>query len=443
MTNAPNQLAIFIDVDNLCVAVQEAGLPFRLEWLMERLRQEGRIMLARAYAHWPNWQRYIADFQKQAFEFAELPTSESKKNTADIQMALDALEMALSNFAPETMAIVSGDRDFVPLVQKLKRYNVRVIGIGVEGTVSTTLRQCCDTFLYYDNLVPAGLVGEANVPVAPLVDTQPVYALLARAVNSLTDQGRMTVGAAVYQMMQQLDPTFDLARYKRTFKELALNAMEQGFVTVTMREGSDMLIHAGTNPPAPQVSTPIKREKDELSFDTAEQALESYKSILLERRIPLLSWKLRQELVDHLWYVLQKEETGGLTIYQMITEIEEYAHRKGLNVPRQACSKIVYTLNFARCFTDAIRGWYQVKETEFGTLRVLPAIDATTALFKMNLNYIKSIRIYHPNARLYPEAVATLLYGNTEPDAMRDVAEIINELQPPTAMALAIQEQQA
>jgi hypothetical protein len=139
----------------------------------------------------------------------------------------------------------------VPLVQKLKRYGTRVLGIGVEGGVSSVLVQACDSFVYYDDLLP-----DTEEPVAaapPPVDMNAAYSLMRRAADAIVREGRQPVGALVLSMMRQLDPSFDLVRFRTTLKELAAGAHESGHVRVVEQPGTDLLLvptDTTTTPPS-------------------------------------------------------------------------------------------------------------------------------------------------------------------------------------------------
>ena len=222
-----SRVALFVDVDNVLILAQNSGLPFHLHLIIDRVRQQGTIMSSKAYADWTAslLRPVLGDFRANAIELVQLPTSTSSKehkNTADIQLTVDALEMVFSPVRPETIVIVGGDRDYVPLVQKLKRYGVFVMGIGVEAGVSSVLVEACDSFVYYDDLVPpAPEELEEVVEPATVPDPAAAYSLMRRAVDALHREGRTPTGASVHSMMKQLDSAFDLGRYKTNLKTLA------------------------------------------------------------------------------------------------------------------------------------------------------------------------------------------------------------------------------
>ena len=136
-----SRVALMIDAENLMIEMQKAGLPFRLRAIIDRVREEGNLVLARAYADWTtgSMRGFVRDFQTLAIEMEQLCSGATQKNTADIQLAVDTMELTLQPLAPDIFVIVAGDRDFVPLVQKLKRYGKQVIGIGTDATGSTVM----------------------------------------------------------------------------------------------------------------------------------------------------------------------------------------------------------------------------------------------------------------------------------------------------------------
>ena len=265
--DASNRVALFIDVDNVLILAQNSGLPFHLSLIIDRVRQQGTVMSSKAYADWTAslLKPVLGDFRVNAIELVQLLTSTSSrehKNTADIQLAVDALEMVFLPVRPDTIVIVGGDRDYVPLVQKLKRYGVFVIGIGVEAGVSRVLVEACDSYIYYDDMVPTAPDEIAEPVSSP--DLEIAYSLMRRAVEALNREGRASTGASVHAMMKQLAPGFDLARFRTNLKALAHNAQEAGYVAITENPGSDFTLVAtsSSSVPAKLMPEPTQPEYD-------------------------------------------------------------------------------------------------------------------------------------------------------------------------------------
>jgi len=161
-------IAVFIDFENLAIGVRDMkGAPqkFRIDLVLKRLLEKGRIVFKRAYCDWAHYQDAVREFHGQGVELIDIPqTRMSGKNSADIRMVVDALDLCYSKGHIDIFALVSGDSDFSPLVSKLKENNKRVIGCGVRSSTSDLLVANSDEFLYYDDLVRSS---SARKPPAP------------------------------------------------------------------------------------------------------------------------------------------------------------------------------------------------------------------------------------------------------------------------------------
>jgi len=148
-------IAVFVDFENLAIGVRDmkAG-KFQIQLVLKRLLEKGRIVFKRAYCDWRNYEDSIREFHSQGVELIDIPqTKMSGKNSADIRMVVDAMDLCYSKQHIDTFALLSGDSDFSPLVSKLKENERRVIGCGVKSSTSDLLIANCDEFIYYDDLV--------------------------------------------------------------------------------------------------------------------------------------------------------------------------------------------------------------------------------------------------------------------------------------------------
>ena len=148
-------IAVFIDFENLALGVRDmkAGR-FQIELVLKRLLKKGRIVYKRAYCDWRNYGDAVREFHGQGIELIDIPqTKMSGKNSADIRMVVDALDLCYSKDHIDMFALISGDSDFSPLVSKLKENNKRVIGCGVKSSTSDLLISNSDEFIYYDDLI--------------------------------------------------------------------------------------------------------------------------------------------------------------------------------------------------------------------------------------------------------------------------------------------------
>jgi len=148
-------IAVFVDFENLALGVRDMkGGRFRVDIVLKRLLEKGRIVFKRAYCDWSSYRDDVRDFHQHGIELIDIPRSKmSGKNSADIHMVVDALDICYSKSHIDVFALLTGDSDFSPLVSKLKENNKRVIGCGVKQSTSNLLISNCDEFIYYDDLI--------------------------------------------------------------------------------------------------------------------------------------------------------------------------------------------------------------------------------------------------------------------------------------------------
>jgi uncharacterized protein (TIGR00288 family) len=149
-------IAVFCDFENVAIGIRETGYPdFRIRPVLERLLLKGSIVVKKAYCDWDRYKEYKRDMHEAAFELIEIPhVRQSGKNSADIRMVVDALDLCYTKTHIDAFVIISGDSDFSPLISKLKENGKSVIGIGVRGSASSLLIGNCDEFIFYEDLVP-------------------------------------------------------------------------------------------------------------------------------------------------------------------------------------------------------------------------------------------------------------------------------------------------
>lgn len=148
-------LAVFIDLENVAIGVREAKYQkLEIEKILARLVEKGKITHKKAYADWAVFSQYKRPFHESAIELIDIPHKNvGGKNSADIKMVVDAMELSYSKDHIDTFVLVTGDSDFSPLVSKLRENNKRIIGLGVKNSTSDLLMENCDEFIFYDDLV--------------------------------------------------------------------------------------------------------------------------------------------------------------------------------------------------------------------------------------------------------------------------------------------------
>ena len=155
MTNKTTNLALYCDFENIALGVRDAQYArFDIKEVLERLLVKGNIVVKKAYCDWERYKDFKADMHEASFELIEIPhLRQSGKNSADIRMVVDALDLCYTKSHVDTFVVISGDSDFSPLVSKLRENNKIVIGVGVKESTSNLLIANCDEFIYYDDIV--------------------------------------------------------------------------------------------------------------------------------------------------------------------------------------------------------------------------------------------------------------------------------------------------
>src|SRR6478736_3389607 len=178
MANDEERIALFLDYENLAIGAQEqlhlAQFDFRP--VADALAERGRVVVRRAYADWSRFDDDRRSLTRHHVELIEMPQrmGSVRKNTADIKMAVDAIELCFERSYITTFVLGTGDSDFTPLVHKLRELNRRVVGIGVEISTSALLPPACDEFLFYERL-------EGVEPAQPRRSSRPTRAKAPRA----------------------------------------------------------------------------------------------------------------------------------------------------------------------------------------------------------------------------------------------------------------------
>jgi uncharacterized protein (TIGR00288 family) len=155
MANGTQNLALYCDFENIALGVRDANYAkFEIGAVLERLLVKGNIVVKKAYCDWDRYKAFKAPMHEASFELIEIPhVRQSGKNSADIRMVVDALDLCYTKSHVDTFVIISGDSDFSPLVSKLRENNKVVIGVGVQNSTSDLLIANCDEFIYYDDLI--------------------------------------------------------------------------------------------------------------------------------------------------------------------------------------------------------------------------------------------------------------------------------------------------
>jgi uncharacterized protein (TIGR00288 family) len=228
------RLSLFIDFENIALGVRDAQYKkFDIHLVLQRLIEKGRIVFKKAYADWTRYSEYKREFHEAAIELIDIPQRNySAKNSADIRMVVDAMDLVASKGHITTFVICSGDSDFSPLVSKLKENDKSVIGVGVKNSTSNLLIANCDEFIFYEDLV-------RETRAIPSIDNLPkkkqeVFRLLLDSVQALLRENYDVIwGSMIKQTMQRKQPYFNESYYGyKSFSELLEDAQRNGLLTI-------------------------------------------------------------------------------------------------------------------------------------------------------------------------------------------------------------------
>ena len=252
-------MAVFLDLENIAIGARDARYPtFSIAKVFERLFLRGHIVLKKAYCDFSRFKEFKRDLHDTAFELIEIPHfRQSGKNSADIRMVVDALDLCYTKSHVDTFVIISGDSDFSPLVSKLRENAKTVIGVGVKNSSSDLFIKNCDEFIYYDDLVrksPAKKTTKKKVARKAAKkktagrkssEGPPTEAALEQVADTfealLEERGNDEAiwGSMIKQALKRRNPGFnERAHGFRSFNEVLLGAEEHGFLKLEADERS-------------------------------------------------------------------------------------------------------------------------------------------------------------------------------------------------------------
>ena len=249
-----NNLALFCDFENVALGVRDEKFPkFDISLVLERLLVKGNVVVKKAYCDWDRYKEFKPGMHDAAFELIEIPhTRQSGKNSADIRMVVDALDLCYTKDHIDTFVVISGDSDFSPLVSKLRENAKLVIGIGVRSSTSDLLMSNCDEFIFYNDLVneqktqkkrrgPPKKKAQKTPSKKNASDYQEegIQLVLDTAEALIAERGSRVFGSMVKQTLKRRRPGFNETSYGfSSFNELLEEAQSRGYLKIESDERS-------------------------------------------------------------------------------------------------------------------------------------------------------------------------------------------------------------
>ncbi len=261
MQNDEKRIAVFIDFENVAVGVKESNLGnFDIDLVLKRLVEKGKILVKRAYSDWHRYTEFKRAFHQEAIELIDVPqTRYSGKNSADIRMVVDAMDLATQKEHIDTFVLVSGDSDFSPLVSKLRENGRYVIGLGVRKSSSDLLVNNCDEFIYYEDLIRPTVgpsVEDPRLNTFPLKKAE-VFRLVLEAFQALQREGKEVIyGSMIKQTLVRKLPSFNENYYGYSmFSRLLEEVAENNFLKILKDQKSGGYIVTAAAEESPRLET--------------------------------------------------------------------------------------------------------------------------------------------------------------------------------------------
>ena len=267
-------MAVFLDLENIALGARDAKYPsFDIEKVLERLLLKGHIVVKKAYCDFDRYKDFKRGLHEAAFELIEIPhVRQSGKNSADIRMVVDALDLCYTKGHVDTFVILSGDSDFSPLVSKLRENAKTVIGVGVKNSTSDLFINNCDEFIYYDDLVrkePSKARRRSAAPRSPAVTAETTVAaenkgpdlndaleLIVETLEALAEErgGSEPIwGSMIKQAIKRRNPGFNERAYGfKSFNDLLADGEKRGLLALRADEKSGGYTVRVVDKPAPR-----------------------------------------------------------------------------------------------------------------------------------------------------------------------------------------------
>jgi uncharacterized protein (TIGR00288 family) len=266
MADIERTLALFIDFENLALGFQGSrGGRFDIGRVLRRMVEKGKIVAKKAYADWGRYSSYTEQLHEAAIELVQIPRrSQTGKNSADIRLCVDAMDLAYSKEHIGTFVVVSGDSDFSPLVSKLKELGKHVIGCGMQPSTSDLLRDNCDEFIYYEDLETTPAEVPNLDPQVPEVKRK-AFTLLVEALTALRRENKERLWSSMIKdTMKRLKPSFNETYHGyRTFSALLEDAQQRGILSLETdsRSGTYVVAAFGEEKPVETIPSDEQRRR--------------------------------------------------------------------------------------------------------------------------------------------------------------------------------------
>lgn len=396
---ASNDVAVFLDLDNLVIGAREANLNFDVNLILERIKElvEGRIVVRRAYSgNTRQDQRLMKELAAAGFTTqATPPVNNYGKNLVDMYLVVDTMETLCGGQAYQTYVLVTGDRDFLPLVHALRRHGKQVIGVGLRHTTGASLADLCDKYIYYNDLLPT----------APLTESQ-MESLISRALDSF-QPGDEPIRASVLKerMIDLSQGRFNSFQYTESSFTKFLGRFPH--LLVLEREGTTAYVRRLG---APAVKGELYRK---------------YRSELKRRKLRVVPPRTRLQILSDLVQVLQREQS-----MEWRRLVDSLASREAGVEEQEASRNMANAVLLVARQADVVR---TSKGRSLATapvqLRITSARPFPEAVLRCDMTYLRAILELEEPFDVEQAAIA--LYDSADYAAY--LQQLLNRIQPRAA----------
>ncbi|MBN1487543.1 MAG: NYN domain-containing protein [Anaerolineae bacterium] len=393
------QVAVYVDFENIALSAEQTYGKCDLNAIMEAAERWGRIAVRKAYCDWTGFSQYQQDLIEHSFELTQLFrfSSRHRKNAADIQMVVDALETAFTHPEIETFVLVTGDSDFSAVARKLRAYGKRVVGIGLRQSTSEVLVKACDHFILYDTLI------EPDTRTA-VYRLERARQLLVDAMHTLIPQvaGQDVNASALKVMMLKLDPTFNEADMGyQQFRDFV--------------EGQSDLVDVQLEEKTLLVTLRAERRKQ-----LEEEATFEYRVALTNVGLRLMDPHTRSGILRDLHQLLS-QAPDIYTLDQAVLQLKAQYDAENVLRTREEVQEVVKLLRYTDVLDPHPQSW------QLDPLTLKANIQAQTFVDYCESGYIALFM--RKNLPIKPSLLASLLFGTLDQQArVERLAEIAEKI---------------
>ena len=379
-----DQVAIYIDFENIAISAEEAYGRCDIEKFIGVAESYGRCAIKRAYGDWTRFTRYRQELLENAIDLTQLFRygNYTKKNSADIVMAVDVIEAALTNPALGTFVLVTGDSDFTAVARKLRGYGRRVVGIGLRDATSDLLVRSCDEFIIYDTLMEK----DESSTGFQLDDARQLALSTLQQLMPRFENGQVPV-ATLQQEMESRRPDLDIPALGFRGLQHFLEAQKE--LTIFAQAGDEPLVSLR--------STLTARSE-------IDQILQ-YRTALNTAGFRLVEREIRQDVLQALYNLLSNEPATH-TLDEAVLRLKEQYDGANLLRSRDDIQEVVRLIKQAGALASQPESW------ELDPLTLQP--DLALADFMRLCESVYVVVLVQRNLTVDEEALARLLYGRAD-----------------------------